>query len=73
MYWPCSQLFKVLLLFRLALVMHLVSAEKKMALVPENVPKDMAYAVFVSPFPLLCSFLLMYPEAHGLFSKTFLS
>ena len=28
--------------------MHLVSAEKKMALEPENVPKDTAYAVFVS-------------------------
>lgn len=31
----------------LALVMHLVSAEKKMALEPENVPKDTAYAVFL--------------------------
>ena len=74
MSWPCGQLFKVLLLFRLALAMHLGSAGKKMALVPENVPKDTVYAVFVSPFPLLLSSSIsMYPESHELFSPTFLS
>ena len=53
--------------------MHLVSAEKKMALEPENVPKDTVYAVFVSPLPLLSSSVSMYPEAHELFSPTLFS